>query len=915
MAKIITLSDNFNDNSLDTSKWTKFEAGSALVFERNARLEIAYPAASTSSTDGDITSNNTYDLTSSNSFVKIIQMPRSATNADAIFRIMLDTSNWFQFIYEAGTLYIQRRIAGSTTTITSFTFSSTEHAWLQIRESNGLIIWETSSSGIAWTQQATYTYGIAITAMKIMVAGTCYQNESSPGFFIVDNVNIAQTSQTIPKTYLYKVSKMGTYLGLLPNVKSQFGYTQNLNTGAAQLSITIGQSPDATHDNQSVIPLIGNTNSMVQNSNTIQVIETSSDYPTGKTVFMGFIDTWTANFGGSDDIQVIALSDGADLDNYLVTTGESVDVSQATQDASYEFGATQGTYRAFVQQFTVSGGVTDISSIDLTIRRVLANAASGTVQVSVHASAADAETNTSPMGSATNSLVQNDVSDTAKVYNFAFAGGIAVSAGSLYIRVSVTAEVASTDEPYQLFYKASTNPLPAGDLYIETHGVATSFNTPSGFGNTSYNTFNDWGSGANAFTSDNIYANMAAANTAIFYEEYYNWGFSVPTGVSVDGVEVAIEGHYTHSGTRTSQIASVELTGFSPYGTLGSAQPLNLTTDTTLTFGGQYILPSGGAPAVSRINDSTNNGINLKIGIQGSAGTSSYTALIDTVSLKFYTSSWSTATGNDIFFRTYYSGGGTVATYTTQDPTAILRDAVDNYVTQGGLINYDSSSTQLTATSVSYTFQLNTTLEAIKQCLDLAPSDWYWYVDPASRILYFKQTLTTATHTFVVGTHIKELNLEATTQNIRNVVYISGGDDGTGDNILVVRTNPTSIAATGRQLLERISDSNIHDTATATTVADNFLDYHDSETYQSPLLIPAGVYDLTRLNPGDTVGFANSYHSFINSLIVQIAAIERNSEYARLTLGRLPDKTSATIEENKRAITKLQTIDNPTSPT
>lgn len=189
--KLEALTDNFNDNSIGNTSWAKFEGGSATVTEQNAQLEIALPAVASSSTDGDLTSNKPYDLTASYAFLRVIQILNSATSADAELRIYTDSSNWFRFVYEAGTLYLQRRIAASTTTVTSFAFNSTTHAWWRIRESAGDILWDTSTDGVTWTNRATYTYGISILYMRVFIGGTCFQAEALPGNFFVDNFNVA----------------------------------------------------------------------------------------------------------------------------------------------------------------------------------------------------------------------------------------------------------------------------------------------------------------------------------------------------------------------------------------------------------------------------------------------------------------------------------------------------------------------------------------------------------------------------------------------------------------------------------------------------------------------------------------------------------------------------------------------------
>lgn len=188
-----SLTDNFNDNSLDTGKWTEFEAGSATITEQNQQMEVAYPASSTSSTDGDISSVDLYDLTGSQAFLKVVTVPSAATSANAEIRIYIDSSNWYRWVYEAGTLYAQRRITASTTTVFSVAYSGATHLWWRISESGGTIDWATSTDGISWTSRGTFTNTLAITSMRVLIAGTCFQNETNPGSFVFDEFNITPT--------------------------------------------------------------------------------------------------------------------------------------------------------------------------------------------------------------------------------------------------------------------------------------------------------------------------------------------------------------------------------------------------------------------------------------------------------------------------------------------------------------------------------------------------------------------------------------------------------------------------------------------------------------------------------------------------------------------------------------------------
>jgi hypothetical protein len=202
MAKLETFTDLFNQGTLNTGLWTQFTAGSATFTYGATGAQVNYPASSTSSTDGDISSNTTYDLTASYGFVHVITVPSAATAADAAFRVSQNATNWYRFVYEGGTLFCQKQIAGVTATITSFAYNATTHAYWRISESGGTISWDTSTDGLSWTSRATFLNTLTITAVSVLLAGTCFKNETSPGIYKWNNFNILPSVTSTASTLL-----------------------------------------------------------------------------------------------------------------------------------------------------------------------------------------------------------------------------------------------------------------------------------------------------------------------------------------------------------------------------------------------------------------------------------------------------------------------------------------------------------------------------------------------------------------------------------------------------------------------------------------------------------------------------------------------------------------------------------------
>jgi hypothetical protein len=57
----------------------------------------------------------------------------------------------------------------------------------------------------------------------------------------------------IERTYQYKVFRNNVYLGLLPNVTSDFSYRQPINTGGVKMEVVISQTLDTSPED--VVPL------------------------------------------------------------------------------------------------------------------------------------------------------------------------------------------------------------------------------------------------------------------------------------------------------------------------------------------------------------------------------------------------------------------------------------------------------------------------------------------------------------------------------------------------------------------------------------------------------------------------------------------------------------------------------------
>jgi hypothetical protein len=275
----------------------------------------------------------------------------------------------------------------------------------------------------------------------------------------------------------------------------------------------------------------------------------------------------------------------------------------------------------------------------------------------------------------------------------------------------------------------------------------------------------------------------------------------------------------------------------------------------------------------------------------------------------------------------------TTVSFDSYDPSQIVRDAMDNYQSQGGNLTYDTLSIPLSGAVTSYDFKSATIFDVIKKALELAPSGWYFFIDHADNKLHFKQKTANAVHTFVVGQHIKDLVFEKRSRDIVNVIYFTGGELSTGVNFFKKYENSASIALYGRRQL-LYSDNRVKLESTADTIANGILATRSyPEIRTSPNVVN---YDLESIKPGDMVTFRgyestsgaggrydvgkydSSFYDFNvadpSTYVLQIARLGYAADVSSMTLSTTPPDVNKRIEDINRNLEKQQTLNNPDTP-
>jgi len=293
----------------------------------------------------------------------------------------------------------------------------------------------------------------------------------------------------------------------------------------------------------------------------------------------------------------------------------------------------------------------------------------------------------------------------------------------------------------------------------------------------------------------------------------------------------------------------------------------------------------------------------------------------------------------DLYFKEYYTSGGTNIVFSSQDPSFIMQTIIDNYEARGGNIT-TNNTIDLTGNSESYTFNVNTVLEGIKKCNELSPKGWYWYIDYGTNNLYFKDSSDTPDHIFTLEKDIIDAKFEKRIEDIVNTVYFTGGDTGGGTNFFKKYTNAGSIAKYGIKAV-KYSDNRVTLTATADSLANNIIENKSEPELRVTLTIldsnnNQGLgYDIESIKIGDVIAVRNitqqvglstwdygkwdeaywDYNIYnLSSLQMQIQKIDYNEDTATIYASTIVVDVNKRIDDINRNLNSLQTANNPTAP-
>ncbi len=204
------LSDNFNDNVIDTAKWsttnsfTGFTSLLVPIAETSQQVEIGPLLQTISNQYRGLRSMSSFDFTGSNSFVELVQAPSSVTDAEAQFSVGNNISNislYYRIFVRNGTIFGERKTSATAkVTLFSIPYDAVAHRFLRIRHNSitGAVLLETApgSGGVpgAWVTHYTEPWHSSVPRTSVLIemrGGTFKQETTAPGKVIFDNFAFA----------------------------------------------------------------------------------------------------------------------------------------------------------------------------------------------------------------------------------------------------------------------------------------------------------------------------------------------------------------------------------------------------------------------------------------------------------------------------------------------------------------------------------------------------------------------------------------------------------------------------------------------------------------------------------------------------------------------------------------------------
>lgn len=197
----------------------------------------------------------------------------------------------------------------------------------------------------------------------------------------------------------------------------------------------------------------------------------------------------------------------------------------------------------------------------------------------------------------------------------------------------------------------------------------------------------------------------------------------------------------------------------------------------------------------------------------------------------------------------------TSASKSAAEVSDVIRAIIDrfNIANPDNHIYSDETGTDTITDSgneMAYEFNAIVYFNALEICRNIAPQNWYWFLD-SENYIHFKEISAIADHTFLLSKDVARIQASKAADSIKNVLLLFDG------NATYKQYYDTqSIDLYGRRV-KQITDSNIQDTATMDNIGASFLGENKDPKVRLEIdIIDSNEsdkgYDIESIDPGDT---------------------------------------------------------------
>lgn len=194
----VTFADDFNDNSMNASKWFVNANPGVAVVEQNQRLEVTPPASTTGY--GGYYSKANHDLTESLATVELVQSTQQHYGIETYYMLADPNNGNYLLFATGGGNFLCQSVANGVMTRERLSYDPAQHRHLRFRHhwEDDTVAWETSADGVTWVTRRRIPRPFNITALRVQLLAGKYTATTPASTAVFDNFRMERPKPALP---------------------------------------------------------------------------------------------------------------------------------------------------------------------------------------------------------------------------------------------------------------------------------------------------------------------------------------------------------------------------------------------------------------------------------------------------------------------------------------------------------------------------------------------------------------------------------------------------------------------------------------------------------------------------------------------------------------------------------------------